>query len=150
MFRTRTMTAGILLAACLVCFFPTLSASEVVTVYRDTWGVPHVYAETEAGAAYGLGYAQAGDRLVQLLRNIREAEGTMAEAFGPDWIKHDYERRIEQHRKVCRAEYENVAPEIRRYLEAFQEGVTQYMREHPERVPKQKWVEKRRPKRQSQ
>jgi acyl-homoserine-lactone acylase len=32
-----------------------------VTIRRDTWGVPHVYAKTDAGAAYGLMYAQAED-----------------------------------------------------------------------------------------
>ncbi len=29
------------------------------------------------------GYAQAQDRLKELMRNYRKAQGTMAEAFGP-------------------------------------------------------------------
>ncbi|MCH7959769.1 MAG: penicillin acylase family protein, partial [Candidatus Hydrogenedentes bacterium] len=34
-----------------------------VTLYRDTYGVPYIFAATDADAAYGLGYAQAQDRL---------------------------------------------------------------------------------------
>lgn len=109
--------------------------AETVTLYRDVWGVPHVYAETEAGAAFGAGYAQAEDRLEQLLRNVREAEGTMAEAFGQEHAEEDYRRRLEQHRKVCRAKYGQLPAEIRRFLEAFIAGAKQYMVEHPDRVP---------------
>ena len=33
-----------------------------IEVLRDKWGIPHVFAETDAGALYGLGYATAEDR----------------------------------------------------------------------------------------
>src|SRR5690606_6863296 len=39
------------------------SESETATIARDEWGVPHIHAETEEGAAYALGYAMAEDRL---------------------------------------------------------------------------------------
>ncbi|KPL11340.1 hypothetical protein AMJ85_03805 [candidate division BRC1 bacterium SM23_51] len=118
-----------------VSWLSTRVNAEQVTLYRDTWGVPHVYADTDAGAAFGIGYAQAEDRLEQLLRNIREAEGTMAEAFGPKYVEQDYLRRLAQHRKVCRAKYDQLSAEVSRALEAFQAGVKLYMAEHPERVP---------------
>jgi acyl-homoserine lactone acylase PvdQ len=34
-----------------------------VTVYRDGFGIPHVYGDTDNAAAYGLGYVTAEDRL---------------------------------------------------------------------------------------
>jgi len=109
--------------------------AEEVALHRDTWGVPHVYAQTDAGAAFGIGYAQAEDRLERLLRNYREAEGTLAEAFGEQYVEQDYLRRLEQHRKVCRSNYDRLPAEVRRLLEAFQAGVKRFMAEHPERVP---------------
>jgi hypothetical protein len=30
-------------------------AAEHVTIYRDVWGIPHIYAPTELGAFYGQG-----------------------------------------------------------------------------------------------
>lgn len=109
--------------------------AETVTLYRDEWGVPHIYAETEAGAAYGLGYAQAEDRLEQLLRNYRLAAGTMAEAFGPEWIEHDWQQRVVGHAAVCQRRYPELPDSLRADIEAFQAGVRQYMAEHPEEVP---------------
>lgn len=108
---------------------------EAVTVYRDEWGVPHVYAETEAGAAYGLGWAQAEDRLEQLLRNYRLAAGTMAEAFGPEWIEHDWRQRLVGHAEVCQRRYPELPAELRAMIEAFQAGVQAYMDAHPAEVP---------------
>ena len=32
-----------------------------VTVYRDTWGVPHIFGEKDKDTAYGLGYAHSED-----------------------------------------------------------------------------------------
>ena len=32
-----------------------------VTIYRDTWGGPHIFGKTDADAAYGLAYANAED-----------------------------------------------------------------------------------------
>ena len=32
-----------------------------VEIIRDTFGVPHIYAKTDAGAAYGLAWANAED-----------------------------------------------------------------------------------------
>ena len=32
-----------------------------VTIYRDTWGVPHIFGEKDRDTAYGLAYAHAED-----------------------------------------------------------------------------------------
>ena len=48
------------------------------TLYRDEFGIPHVYAPTLETAAFAVGYAQAEDRLEELLKNYRRANGTMS------------------------------------------------------------------------
>ena len=109
--------------------------AESVRIARDEWGVPHVFAETEAGGAYGLGWAQAEDRLEQLLWNYRWGAGTMAEAFGPDWLEHDWRAHLVGHQEVCREQYASVPADVRAALEAFQRGVMDYMADHPDEVP---------------
>src|SRR5215831_13824986 len=79
--------------------------SEEVTIYRDDFGIPNIFAQTEEGAAYGMGYAQAEDRLEEVLKQYRRCEGTMAEAFGPSFVQHDYRQRLWQHRAVAEANY---------------------------------------------
>src|ERR1022692_2477202 len=56
----------------LLCFLP-LAYGAHVTILRDEYGVPHIFAQDAAGAAFGSGYAQAEDRLEEMLKNDRLA-----------------------------------------------------------------------------
>ncbi len=112
-----------------------LFGAQKVEILRDEYGVPHIFAATPEGAAFGSGYAQAEDRLEEMLRNYRKAEGTMSEAFGPDWVLHDYRQRLWRHRQVAQEHYKDLDPQLRAICEAFQAGVKKFMQEHPEQVP---------------
>ncbi len=109
--------------------------AEKIEILRDEFGVPHIFAATAAGAAFGSGYAQAEDRLEEMMRNYRKAEGTMAEAFGQEWVAHDYRQRLWRHRQVSEEHYKELRPDVRAIIEGFVAGVKQYMREHPKEVP---------------
>jgi len=37
-----------------------------VKIYRDTYGVPHIFGHTDADAAYGLAYAHSEDDFVMI------------------------------------------------------------------------------------
>ena len=63
--------------------------SDEATLYRDEFGIPHVYAATLEAAAFAVGYAQAEDRLEELLKNYRRANGTMSEVFGLSNFRND-------------------------------------------------------------
>ena len=128
------MRTAIAILACLLAP-PFARSAEKVEILRDEYGVPNIFASTPAGAAFASGYAQAEDRLEELLRNYRKAEGTMAEAFGPEWIASDYRQRLWRHRAVAERHYGDLAPELRAVCEAFQAGVRKFMQEHPEQVP---------------
>jgi len=60
-----------------------------VTVYFDTYGIPHIYARTETDAFRALGYVHAQDRLWQMELLRRIAPGRLSEAFGPDALPND-------------------------------------------------------------
>jgi acyl-homoserine-lactone acylase len=109
--------------------------AEKIRILRDEFGVPHIFAATSMGAAFGSGYAQAEDRLEEMLRNYRKAEGTMSEVFGERWFRHDYRQRLWRHRRVAEDHYKDLDPQSRAVIEAFQAGVKQFMAEHPEQVP---------------
>ena len=112
---------------------------EEATLYRDTWGVPHVYAATREGAAYAHGWAQAEDRLVDLLTNYRRATGRAASVLGPEALEGDKLARIARHERVARERYAELQPDTRRFVEAFVAGIRAYMEQHPEAVPA--WAE---------
>jgi len=108
---------------------------EEVTILRDEFGIPNVFAETDEGAVFGAGYAQAEDRLEYLLKQYRRCEGTMSEAFGPENLREDYRQRLWRHRAVAEENFPKLSPKTRAMCEAYQDGVKQYMKEHPSEVP---------------
>lgn len=109
--------------------------AEQVEIYRDYFGVPHIYAETAEGACFGMGYVQAEDRLEQLLRSYRTAAGTMAEAFGPEWFESDVRQRMWRHEAKAREHHHKKSEKIRAITAAYQEGIKLFMTRHPEAVP---------------
>lgn len=110
-------------------------AQEEITVYRDDFGTPHIYATTAEGACFGHGYAQAADRLEELLKQYRRATGTMSEAFGPEHLHDDYRQRLWRHAATAKAKYGELNGKSRALIESFQAGVKRYMQEHPSEVP---------------
>ena len=46
-------------------------------LYRDTWGVAHIYAPTREAGAYAQGWGQAQDRPEQLLINLTMGLGEL-------------------------------------------------------------------------
>jgi penicillin amidase len=53
-----------------------------VELLRDSWGIPHVFSETDRGAMYGLGYATAQERGFQMTYGLRIMQGRLAEVIG--------------------------------------------------------------------
>jgi acyl-homoserine-lactone acylase len=117
--------------------------AEEVTILRDQWGIPHIFAASEEGGCFGMGYAQAEDRLEEIFRQYRRAAGTMAEVFGKDHLFHDYRQRVWRHRRISEERYPSLSARSRAMIEAFQEGIRRYASAHPEEVPA--WAEELHP-----
>ncbi len=118
-------------------------ATDEATIYRDEYGIPHVFAQTLEAASFAIGYAQAEDRLEELLKNYRRANGAMSEVFGPDFYRSDLIQRMWRHSEISREKYNEVSPKMRACIEAYQDGIKQFMKEHPEQVPK--WAQETHP-----
>jgi acyl-homoserine-lactone acylase len=114
---------------------PAQNAEEEIVILRDPYGVPSIFAKTEEGAVFGMGYCQAEDRLEELLKQYRRCTGTMAEVFGIEFVQHDYRQRLWRHRAVAEENYAKLPAKTRAICEAYQAGIAQYMKEHPEKVP---------------
>jgi acyl-homoserine-lactone acylase len=111
------------------------AADQSTTIRRDEFGVPHIFAPNLEHAAYAAGYAQAEDRLEELLKNYRRACGTMSEVFGAENFDADLRQRAMRHSAVSQARYSEISPKMRGVIEWYQEGIKQFMKEHPEQVP---------------
>jgi acyl-homoserine lactone acylase PvdQ len=61
--------------------------AETVTIIRDDFGVPHIYAKTDADAVFGMLYAQSEDDFNRVERNYIWATGRLAEVEGEDRLR---------------------------------------------------------------
>ena len=66
---------------------PGLSAE--VRVYRDNYGVPHIFAANRNDAARALGYVHASERLFQMEMQRRAGQGRLSEMAGPSMLDVD-------------------------------------------------------------
>ena len=117
----------------LFCVLPLANAAHV-TILRDEYGVPHIFAD-EPPARPSAPDMRRPKIAWKKCSNYRRAEGTMAEAFGPEFFRDDCRQRLWRHRQVAEQHYKELSPRSREICEAFQAGVQQYMKEHPEQVP---------------
>jgi acyl-homoserine lactone acylase PvdQ len=60
--------------------------ARTITIYRDRWGVPHVYGPTDYSVMFGFIYAQAEDNFWQIEDSYIQALGRAAEAYGENGI----------------------------------------------------------------
>lgn len=70
-----------------------LTTDHQFTLYRDTEGVPHIFAKNYIDIFFGLGYAEGQDRLFALFVKKMMVAGRLAELFGPDAALSDLEMR---------------------------------------------------------
>lgn len=94
-----------------------------VTVLRDPWGVPHIYAQNEHDLFFAQGFVAAQDRLFQMELWKRVGQGRLAEVFGPAYLERDVNARRLTYRGPMAEEYASYAPDAKLIVEAFAEGI---------------------------
>jgi acyl-homoserine-lactone acylase len=107
-----------------------------VTIYRDEWGVPHIYGPTDASVAFGMAYAQAEDNFWQIEEDFARDLGRAAELYGESELGADLVRAAFEVERLSREEYEREPPATRRIWDAFARGLNFYLDTHPEVQPR--------------
>ena len=106
-----------------------------VVIRRDTFGVPHVLAETDEAAAFGLGYAQAEDHGEALGRLSLQARGEAAKHFGEAELEHDLAMRQFDNASQSARLLGTLDDGFRRILRAFAAGASRYVAAHRDELP---------------
>ena len=105
--------------------------ARAVTIYRDTWGVPHIVGTTDESAMFGAAYARAEDQLPEDEPFFLDALGRRAELDGEEALDDDRLVRAYRIPDLARAEYETASPKIRAMAEAYADGVNYYLHRNP-------------------
>ena len=122
------------------CHIPAIANPEKlagsVTIYRDTYGVPHVFGRTDASTAFGFAYAQAEDNFWRVEENFINALGRASEVYGEKSVDEDRLNRALEIPRLARAEYARLDPHMRSLCDAFAAGFNYYLAHHPEVRPR--------------
>jgi len=98
-----------------------------VQVYRDAFGIPHVIAQNEEDLYKVTGYILAQDRMWQMDLIRRVTQGRLSEIFGEKTIGADELFRALRIPEKSDQVLQNTDKEVITALEAFADGVNQYI-----------------------
>ena len=103
-----------------------------VEIIRDDYGVPHIYAPTDADAVFGMLYAQAEDDYPRIERNYVWATGRLAEIEGENAIFSDVRAHLYMKPEEAIAAYESAPDWLKVLCDAFADGLNFYLMTHPD------------------
>ncbi len=107
-----------------------------VTIYRDSYGTPHVDGQNDEAAIFGFAYAQAEDYFWQIEDNYILALGRYAEVHGTRGLNSDLLNRAFELVPRAKAMFPVLDTELRSICTAFAAGLNYYLATHPEVQPR--------------
>jgi penicillin amidase len=100
-----------------------------VEIVRDQDGVPHIFAQSDHDALFGLGYVHAQDRLWQMEMNRRIGNGRLSELLGESTLSIDKFQRTMGYRRAAESAYTVLNEQSKLALEAYAKGVNAWIGE---------------------
>jgi penicillin amidase len=104
-------------------------------VWRDAYGVPHIFARSLDDAARALGYIHASERLYQMEIQRRVAQGRIAEIVGPDFAGVDRFIRTLDFYRLAENSFAALSPWAQARLQAYADGVNAFLETHENALP---------------
>ncbi|MCB8951060.1 MAG: penicillin acylase family protein [Ardenticatenales bacterium] len=104
-----------------------------VNIYRDEYGIPHIYAQNADDLFFAEGYVHAQDRFWQMEFWRHIAFGRLSEMVGDATLDTDTFIRTVGFNRISEATlamYEQDQPEALHILEAYSAGVNAYLAQH--------------------
>ena len=105
-----------------------------IEIVRDNYGVPHIYASTDAEVAYGLAWAHAEDNFKTIQETFLPAVGKLGLLKGKDGAVLDYVTRLLRCREAAKNNIEELSPEVLAVIKGYVDGINAYANAHPNEV----------------
>lgn len=106
-----------------------------VTIYRDEYGVPHVFGPTDASVVFGATYARAEDEFHYMEQAVIKMLGKAASISGEKWLAWDIFMRKLELEEHSRKEYLSAPKSVQDLCDAFADGMNFFLLNNPEVAP---------------
>jgi acyl-homoserine-lactone acylase len=110
--------------------------AKTVTIHRDNWGVPHIYAPTDVNVAFGTAYAQSEDFFWQIEDSYIRSLGRYSEIAGPAALRDDLLNRTFEVVKNAQADWEKLEQKYKDITIAYTDGLNYFLKKHPDVKPR--------------
>ena len=128
-----TLALGAFAQAPISQAFATIDPQKI-TIVRDQWGVPHIFAETDAEVAYGLAWANAEDDFFTMQELLFSVKGMAGKGMGKDGAARDFFVHTLNLQEATRLRLDSFSPEFLRYIDAYCQGLNAFAAAHPNEV----------------
>ncbi len=108
---------------------------ENIEIVRDSYGVPNIYAPTDAEAVYGLGWAQCEDNFEIAQENLLTLRSMGGAIKGKEGAATDFIWQLFDPVSFAREHYDrDVSPEVDLLVRHYVAAVNRYAELHPDKV----------------
>lgn len=105
-----------------------------IEIVRDSFGVPHIFAKTDAEVAYGLAWAHAEDDFNSLQDVVLPAKGLMGKVQGKAGAAGDYAFALFRCMEITEEKWSTLTPAFLKLIDGYVQGINAYAKAHPEEV----------------
>ena len=127
-----------LLALCLITFWANaqqpLIRKDKITIARDSYGVPHIFAPTDPEVAYGLAWAHSEDDFKTIQTLILTGKGKLGTYLGKKGAPVDFVFGLLNTRKVVDQQIKAMDPKFLQLVQGYLMGLEAYGKAHPSEV----------------
>ncbi len=127
-----------LLALCLLPLLvqaqQPLIRKDKITIARDVYGVPHIFAPTDPEVAYGLAYAHSEDDFKTIQTLILTGKGKLGTYLGKKGAPVDFVFGLLNTRKVVDQQIKSMDPKFLQLVQGYLLGLEAYGKAHPAEI----------------
>lgn len=106
----------------------------LIDIVRDNYGVPHIFAKTDAEVAYGLAWAEAEDDFKSMQEVILPAKGLMASVQGKPGAAGDYAFALFRCQEIIEEKWNTLSPAFLKLADGYIQGINAYAKQHLDEV----------------
>ena len=106
-----------------------------IDIVRDAYGVPHIFAATDAQVAYGLAYAHAEDDFKTIQLAYLAGNAMLSNAIGNKGLPADFVSQFIGAEEIVNQQFETkISPAYKKVISGYAQGLNSYARTHPDEV----------------
>ena len=105
-----------------------------ITIARDSYGVPHIFAPTDPEVAYGLAWAHAQDDFTTIQTLLLTGKGKIATYIGKKGAPIDFVVGLLNTRAIVDAQIGQMDPKFIALVKGYLMGLEAYAKAHPKEV----------------